>query len=206
MPTDKLIYLIRHGETELNRQRIVQGSGVDSSLNDKGRAQGKAFFEQYHHVPFEAVITSRLKRTHETVQPFLQMGLPWKMTADINEISWGTHEGRTGTPEMIVEYEKMVTQWQAENYDAGLPEGETANQLAERCQRFVNYLRIRPEKTLLICSHGRAIRCLLTCLLQQPLSMMEMYEHSNTGLFLIRETDGAFSMEKQNDVEHLMNG
>jgi phosphoserine phosphatase len=204
MTSDKLIYLIRHGETDLNRQRIVQGSGVNSSLNEKGRAQGQAFFDRYQHIPFEAVITSNLKRTHETVQRFLQSGLTWKMTGDINEISWGTHEGRTGTPKMIEEYEQMIAQWQAENYDAGLPEGETANQLAQRCQRFVNYIRVRPEKTLLVCSHGRAIRCLLTCFLQQPLTMMENYEHSNTGLFLIRQKNGVFLMEKQNDVEHLV--
>jgi phosphoserine phosphatase len=203
MTTDKLIYLIRHGETDLNRQRIVQGSGVDSSLNDLGRAQGQAFFDMYQHVPFEAVITSRLKRTHETVHHFLQAGLPWKMTADINEISWGTHEGRAGTPKMIEEYEHVVAQWQAHNYDVGLPEGETANQIAERCQRFVNYMRVRPEKTLLVCSHGRAIRCLLTCFLEKPLAMMESYEHSNTGLFLIRQKNGVFLMEKQNDIAHL---
>ena len=40
----KEIYIIRHGETELNRLGIVQGRGVDSDLNDTGRAQAEAFY------------------------------------------------------------------------------------------------------------------------------------------------------------------
>jgi probable phosphoglycerate mutase len=38
----KIIYIIRHGETELNKLGIVQGRGVDSELNDKGRDQADA--------------------------------------------------------------------------------------------------------------------------------------------------------------------
>jgi phosphoserine phosphatase len=203
MASDKIIYLIRHGETEFNRQRIVQGSGVDSSLNDIGRAQAKAFFAAYQHIPFDAVITSALKRTHETAKHFLGSGINWKISADINEISWGTHEGRVGTPEMMQQYEEMIAQWQLGNFDASLPQAESAAQLAERCQRFINYLRIRPEKTILICSHGRAIRCLMTIFEQQPLQMMEMQEHSNTGLFVIRQVNGQFIVEKKNNIEHL---
>lgn len=37
------VYFIRHGETELNRLHIVQGSGMDSDLNNLGQAQSKAF-------------------------------------------------------------------------------------------------------------------------------------------------------------------
>ena len=63
---EKLIYILRHGQTDYNLQGIVQGGGVDTSLNDTGRKQAHAFHEAYKHIPFEAVITSRLKRTHQT--------------------------------------------------------------------------------------------------------------------------------------------
>ena len=49
----KTIYLIRHGQTDFNKQGIVQGSGVDSSLNDEGHAQARKFFEAYHHINFD---------------------------------------------------------------------------------------------------------------------------------------------------------
>ena len=48
----KTIYLIRHGETEFNRMGIVQGSGIDSDLNETGILQARAFFETYRHITF----------------------------------------------------------------------------------------------------------------------------------------------------------
>ena len=80
----KKIYLIRHGETDMNRNHIVQGSGVDSSLNATGLEQGRLFYEQYKHLPFELVITSKLKRTTETVQHFIKDGIPTERFAEIN--------------------------------------------------------------------------------------------------------------------------
>ena len=49
---DKTIYFIRHGQTELNRLNIVQGSGVDSELNDFGRHQARAFYDYYQDSEF----------------------------------------------------------------------------------------------------------------------------------------------------------
>ncbi len=54
---------------------IVQGSGVDSSLNDTGFKQSKAFYEKYQNENFDVVITSTLKRTYETAYPFINDGL-----------------------------------------------------------------------------------------------------------------------------------
>ncbi|HCZ37344.1 MAG TPA: histidine phosphatase family protein, partial [Cytophagales bacterium] len=69
--TTKKIYLIRHGQTDFNLKGIVQGSGVDSSLNAKGMAQAQAFFEMYKHIKFDKIYTSTLKRTRESVSGFI---------------------------------------------------------------------------------------------------------------------------------------
>ena len=67
----KKIYLIRHGQTDFNVQGIVQGSGVDSSLNAAGYEQASRFFAAYKHLPFDKVYTSTLQRTQQSVQGFL---------------------------------------------------------------------------------------------------------------------------------------
>ena len=54
----------------------MQGSGGDSSLNEKGRAQAQAFYEAYRHVKFDKVYTSALKRTRESVIKFIESGIP----------------------------------------------------------------------------------------------------------------------------------
>lgn len=199
----KEIYIIRHGETDYNRLGIVQGQGVDTSLNSLGRRQAMAFYEQYKHVGFEAVLTSRLRRTHETVQPFLENGLPWEQFADINEIAWGKHEGKKSTPEMMEQYREVTEEWQKGNFHACLEGAESAANLAARILRFVEHLRERPENTLLACSHGRAMRCLMCLLQEQPLQNMDNFHHSNTGLYQVQYQGDAFHFLLENDLSHL---
>lgn len=199
----KTIYIVRHGETEFNRRKIIQGSGVDSVLNAKGRQQAKAFFEHYRHVPFEAVLTSRLQRTHQTVQPFIETGLPWEQFAEINEMNWGIHEGKEGTPAMIEEYQMIRSEWGNGNYDVRIPEGESAAELAARLRQFVAHLRQREEQLLLVCSHGRAMSALMSILRQEELKEMNKYVHHNTGLWKTHFAEGIFQFEVENDTLHL---
>jgi probable phosphoglycerate mutase len=200
---NKTLYILRHGETELNKKHIVQGSGVDSSLNDTGRQQAQAFFEQYQHLPFETILTSKLVRTHETVAPFLQKGINWEQHADINEMGWGVHEGKHNTPEMHQDYRHMMSAWQAGDYHAKLEQGESAHELAHRMGRFIEHLKTRPEKLLLVCSHGRAMRCMVTLFKNMDLKHMEQFHHSNTGLYVVHYQNGDFVFELENDVRHL---
>ena len=198
----KWIYLIRHGETDLNRQGIVQGSGMDAPLNALGREQGLAFYEKYKAVPFEAVITSNLQRTHQTVAPFLEEGLPWHRTADINEISWGIFEGKPRSRELKEAYEWLMTEWTSGNWDARMVNGESANELAVRAGRFWKEIQVRPESHLLVCSHGRTMRCLMCLATGKPLSEMENFQHANTGLYLLYWNGRSFDLHLNNDTSH----
>lgn len=198
------LYILRHGQTELNRLSIVQGSGVDSELNDIGFAQAKAFYEAHQHVDFDLVVTSKLRRTHQTVQAFLDRNIPWEQTADVNEISWGIHEGQPQSAEQNERYYRMISAWKAGNLDASIESGESARQLLERIQRFVDWVKTRPERRILVATHGRAIRCLITCLKGLPPTAMEDMEHTNTGLYVAHlQADGTWLFELENDTSHL---
>ncbi|MCZ6694862.1 MAG: histidine phosphatase family protein, partial [Bacteroidetes bacterium] len=74
----KKIYLIRHGQTDFNNRGVVQGSGIDSSLNETGYKQAQAFFDAYQQVPFQKIYTSSLQRTTQTVKPFIDKGIPFE--------------------------------------------------------------------------------------------------------------------------------
>lgn len=201
----KHIYIIRHGQTDLNLKGIVQGSGVDSSLNDTGRTQAVAFYNKYKNIPFEVLITSGLKRTHETAKHFIDAGLLWEQTTDINEICWGDQEGKKATPESHAEYKQLMVDWQNGHFDQRMPNGESAAEMAERMQRFKQHLLEREEEYILVVSHGRAMRCMMTVLLNKPLSDMDNYRHSNTGLYQFELMNGAFVAVKSNDKSHLSN-
>ncbi len=200
---EKHIFIVRHGETELNRRKIIQGSGVDAPLNATGRKQAHLFFEKYREEPFEGVITSALQRTHQTMAPFIEAGLSWEQTPDINEMSWGRHEGKGSTPELHERYRAMIDAWQRGDLDARLDDGESLREMADRLNRFIERLRQRPEQYLLVCSHGRAMRALMCLLKQQDLKMMEKYRHSNTGLYRTLYRNDYFHFLLENDTSHL---
>ncbi|MCB0544647.1 MAG: histidine phosphatase family protein [Lewinellaceae bacterium] len=201
--TKKTLYILRHGETEYNRLGIVQGSGVDTELNDIGHKQAEAFFEAHKNIDFQLVVTSKLIRTHQTVRHFLDRNIPWIQTPDINEISWGAHEGKPSTPERIAIYRRMIGEWKSGNLDASLPEGETARQLRERVGRFIEWVRVREEQRILVATHGRTLRCLVTMLKGLDPAQMEQVSHANTGLYLIHLHEGNWIFELENDIRHL---
>ena len=80
---------------------------------------------------------------------------------------------------------------------------EKANALASRIDRFLNWLTRRPEETILICSHGRTLRCMLTLIHQRPLHEMEAYHHHNTGLYRFTWQNGVYQTYLENDISHL---
>ncbi len=200
---NKTIYFIRHGETDLNRAHIVQGSGVDSSLNELGHQQARQFYEFYKKENFELIICSALQRSYQTILPFVEDGIPLQRFAEINEMNWGVHEGKSSTPAMKAAYVEMISQWNQNNLDARLEEGESAREMADRLQHFLDQLKKMPQKKILVCSHGRALRGIMTLVKGQHLREMESYKHSNTGLFLVHQKDGAFEVVLENDTKHL---
>lgn len=200
----KKIYIVRHGQTDFNLRGIVQGSGVDSALNALGRAQAAAFFDAYGNVPFDKVYTSALQRTVQSVQSFLDKGIPTESLADLNEISWGNKEGQPITPEEDEYYHYMLKQWQLGNTSLRIEKGESPDEVWIRLKRAMDYIISKPdEKTVLICMHGRAIRILLCLLLNYPLKSMDMFEHQNLCLYKVSYTGSMYSVLNYNDVDHL---
>lgn len=200
----KKIYIIRHGQTDFNLQSIVQGSGVDSSLNERGQAQARAFFDHYKTVPFDKVYTSSLKRTRETVQGFLDLGIPSEALSGLNEISWGTKEGFKITPDEDQYYHYMLRQWQLGNTTLKIEGGESPDDVVKRMQPAIDHIMARTEEqTVLVCMHGRAIRILLCLLLHYPLKSMDMFEHENLCLYMLQYSDNVFTVKLQNDTNHL---
>jgi broad specificity phosphatase PhoE len=198
------VYLIRHGQTDFNVQGIVQGSGVDSDLNSVGQSQATAFFERYKDVPFDKVYTSALQRSIQSVQGFIDLGIPHEKHAGLNEINWGTREGTRITPEEDAYYFKMLETWCNGETGICIEGGESPDLVAARQRPFIDIMLSRPEeKTILICMHGRAMRVLLCQLLHYPIKCMDMFQHQNLCLYELDFTGSMFVVKRYCDVEHL---
>jgi probable phosphoglycerate mutase len=203
----KSIYLIRHGETDLNRKGVVQGSGVNAPLNEWGEAQAAAFFNAYQHVPFDKVYTSDLIRTHQTVRGFINQGIPHESYAGLNEISWGIREGREPNTGDNNYYRELTQAWSNGNVELASEQGESPVQVRDRQLPVIETILSRPhERNILVAMHGRAMRVLLTTLFNQPLFKMDDYGHSNLCLYKINYSyeSGQFEIELANDITHLL--
>lgn len=204
---NKTIYLIRHGETEYNRLGIVQGNGVDSSLNDIGRAQADAFFQTYQYIPFDKVYTSSLKRTTETAKSFIDLGIPHQQLSGLDEISWGEKEGKVPNYKQDGDYNDLIKAWKSGNLTASAPGGESPEQVAKRQREALEVIfSNKHEELILIVMHGRAMRILLAQLTQQSLSEMDTFHHSNVCLYKLSHDpkSGKVKITTANDTSHLM--
>ncbi len=199
----KELYIIRHGETDFNRQGIVQGSGVNSSLNENGRLQALKFFQQYKNIPFDYVYTSTLKRTQESVQHFINQGITWRVRGELREIGWGIHEGKKATKESAEQYKDLINKWKNGNLEAKLEKGESAASMVSRLNKFITEIKNTDFNRALICSHGRTLRCLMCLLNNDDLREMENYHHWNTSLYIVELKDDIFKIRLRNDLTHL---
>lgn len=202
----KTFYFIRHGQTDLNLRGIVQGRGVNSPLNENGFKQAQAFFEAYKHVPFDKIYTSTLLRTKQTVEPFVQLGIPTEELMGLDEISWGIYEGQEQNEDIMRGFDDLVRAWRNNELDAAVERGESPNALIMRQKEAIAYmLNQADEKTVLVCMHGRALRILLCHLTDISACKMDDFPHTNTALYILEYADGKFRIVDHYNTKHLEN-
>ncbi len=200
----KKIYLTRHGQTDFNKIGVVQGSGIDSDLNDFGRTQGDAFFKVYGDVAFDKVYVSALKRTYQSVVNFIEKPIAHEKLSDLNEISWGNREGMAVDEEGEAYYQNMILAWQHGRTDVAIDGGENPDQVALRLKNALLYILSKSEEeTILICMHGRAMRIMLAVMLNYPLRYMDLFEHTNLCLYELTYTGSMFVVDRYCDTTHL---
>jgi broad specificity phosphatase PhoE len=202
----KKIYIIRHGETDYNRHGIVQGSGVDSDLNELGNSQAEAFYQYYKHINFDKIYSSKLKRTHQSVKGFIAKKLNWVQHEGLNEICWGTREGKLPNENDNFYFSKTIKLWREGNTEIAFEGGESPNEVAARQTLFLEIMKEqKAENTILVAMHGRALRILLANIIDNDLSKMDEYEHTNLCLYIVNYNydSNTYHLQLSNDTAHL---
>ena len=172
---------MRHAQTEYNKKGIIQGSEVDSDINKAGDNQSSLFYDYYKSIPFDMVYVSALKRTYQTVRRFTEAGIPCKKLKEFNEISWGINQGKSDD---LKEYEELINSWLSGDLDNKFENGESPNEMSERLVRGFDKIIKENHENVLLCIHGRALRILLSKIIDNDLTKMDKYTHSNTGVYI----------------------
>lgn len=194
------LYIIRHAETEYNRKGIIQGSEVDSDINDVGESQANSFYEYYKNINFDKIYVSDLKRTFQTIRRFTEKGSSYEKLKEFNEISWGVNQGKSDDLE---DYARLIDTWLAGNLDNKFEEGESPNEMSVRLVKGFNKVLDDDHDTVLLCIHGRALRILLSKIIDNDLTKMDKYVHSNTGLYILEYKNCKYEILGSNLRDHL---
>jgi broad specificity phosphatase PhoE len=154
------ILLVRHGETDWNRDRRIQGQS-DPPLNDAGREQARALAHRLAGHEIDAVYASDLRRARETAEILAaQLGLPVAVDPELRELDFGRWEGHT-VEELEASFPEAFARW-TRGGEAVWDGGETHAAMAERVRAAVRRLAsVHAGGRILLVAHGGPVRVLL---------------------------------------------
>ena len=155
------IYIIRHGETEANKNGYLQG-WTDVPLNENGRIIAELTGRGLKDIRFDHCISSPLIRAKETAEILLrESGNSVSISFDdrIKEMNFGSLEG------MSVRDGKLIQFLKEPIVDYKFPDGESFQEVMKRTQEFLKELISKDDgKTYLVSTHGCALRAMLNFL------------------------------------------
>jgi broad specificity phosphatase PhoE len=152
------LLLVRHGETDWNRDLRFQGH-ADPPLNDLGRRQARELAERLEGESVAAIYCSDLRRAHETariVGERLEVGVT--VVPELREIDVGSWSGLT-REEIAERFPEGFGNW----LEGGRGhDGESRDELAARVLESARRIAAaHPSERVLLVSHGGALRALL---------------------------------------------
>jgi phosphoserine phosphatase len=184
--------LVRHGETNWNRDKRFQGQ-IDVPLNDQGRVQAAQAAEFLQDVKIDRAVSSPMLRPKETAEIILQPhpNLELDLNALLCEISHGLWEGKLEA-EIEAAYPGELHQWQQTPETVQMPEGENLAQVWERAiQAWQEILAATPESqegqlvTTLVVAHDAVNKALLCHLIGQGPEKFWTFKQGNGAVTVI---------------------
>lgn len=164
------IVFVRHGETDWNRERRVQGS-QGASINEAGREQARALARLLWEVPLQAVYSSTLARALETAS-YVAGPHSLSVVTDprLNEIHHGDWEGmaESDLPDL-----DLYLRWRADPTSAALPNAEPLEAVHERAVAAMRDILARHQEgdgLVAIVSHQVVLALLKCYILDRPWS------------------------------------
>lgn len=198
------IYLLRHGETEWNREQRAQGCSNDIPLSEVGLKQAEAVAKRLENEKIDLFFSSPLKRAYQTARIIAELH-----KADVSihkeflEINFGSWEG-LNFQEIGELYPEIIKIWRAAPHLAEIPNAESFVSLKERSMRKLNELLKENEgKNIAIISHGITCKVIISALMGIDLGNLHKIRQDNTALNIFEYRNNNFYTLQLNDTCHL---
>ena len=187
------LLLVRHGETDWNRQGRFQGQ-IDIPLNSNGRAQATAAGNYLRRVAFDRAYTSSMARPRQTAEGILQHhpGVPLTSVPHLVEIGHGHWEGCL-EEEIADQWGALLADWKRAPETVQMPGGETIHDVWERSLLGWNRIAagLDAAETALVVAHDAVNKTILCALLGLSPADIWAVKQGNGGVTVIDYPDGA---------------
>ncbi len=185
-----MIYIVRHGETDWNIGSRMQGH-TDIPLNSKGKQQAKEIASHLKKINLDIIYASPLSRAYETAMIInSHHNAPIIKDNALRERQFGELEGKTY--EEVNKFHPALIFSETWNYpDYHPPGGESVNDIKKRVSEFTKkILKKYTGKSILLVSHGVALRILVGAFLNTSPEQLEGLRMKNASLTIIEISRG----------------
>ncbi len=190
------LHFIRHGQTDWNQARRIQGSS-DIELNETGIAQARDLGEKLlkEQAPIVRIYSSKQKRAYQTASIISQIiGCPLLVADGLEEVCLGHWEGLTWL-EVKASYPAEYEFWYQNRSDAKSHQGESYRELVERALSAIHRIIAENTQDVAIVTHNAVIMCLQCYLADVPFQQMGEFKAGNTSITTL---DSEVFLQKKN--------
>lgn len=198
------LYMVRHGETYHNVQRLHQGH-YNSVLTPKGIKQAELIGERLKSEHFDILYSSDLERVVTTTNAIVKHhpDLEWIRTEQMREQSKGIYENQPYGADHDERRRQNVSWWRFK------PEGgESLADVWDKTVNFYDGLKLKHESNkVLLVGHGGPLLCLIMHLESDTIDNIESYKHLDNTSLSVYEPDelGKCRISLYNCTKHLEN-
>ncbi|MDE1548610.1 histidine phosphatase family protein [Jeotgalibaca caeni] len=202
------LYFVRHGQTELNLGKRVQGA-IDSPLLDQSRVEAKKTGTFLAETNIQHIISSPQLRAWETaqhIQDHLGREVILEVDDRLKEMGYGEWEGLF-IPELAQTHPELFHHLRQEPhlYDPASFGGESYQDLIQRgSECIIEHAEAHPEMDLLFVGHSIHFMSTLLTLTGHPLKDIRSYPPlGNTSVTCLQRDGNTFTIDFWNHVDHL---
>ncbi|SIT51227.1 Phosphoglycerate mutase [Paraburkholderia piptadeniae] len=202
------ILFIRHGETDWNRIKRIQGH-IDIPLATSGVEQAERLAERFAReadrgARLDAVYSSDLLRAQQTARPFADvLGLSLQLSEGLRERNYGAFQGHD-SEEIARRFPDEYAQWQTRDPGFSPPEGESQRVFYHRVLHAIEpIVAAHPNGRIACVAHGGVLDCVYRFANGLPLDAPRNYALLNTSVNVVDYADGRATVASWADIAHL---
>lgn len=193
------IYLIRHGETELNASNTVRGR-LEIPLSEHGLKQADLLGAYLKNKKFDAIYSSPLKRAVQTAEAIARyQGLAVQPIEGFNDLDFGKWEGLPFA-EVKARYPGDYKLWREQPHLLQIPDGERLDSVRHRAMAALDSIFKTSPKTIAIVTHRVLTKVMVCSMLGLDDSHFWNVEHDTCGVTVFIYGKSGFILLKHNDT------